>query len=364
MNSYSTIERAFIDSVANDRLQLIILPTEKCNFRCTYCYEDFSVGRMPDHVISSVKKLIYNRASTLNKLTITWFGGEPLIAVSVIEEISAYILNLCADFPNINYNASVTTNGYLLDLKMLSKLVQLGIRDYQISLDGPQEHHDRTRLRADGIGSFEEIFNNLLAARSSDIDANILLRLHITPENVNVMEEFTAEIRDRFLDDPRFSILFMPVAKLGGPNDDKFDVIYHTETRRIIRHLTLIARSQNSDTSQQEIKQMDIPCAPTEYDVCYASKPNSIVIRADGRLAKCTVGFDSPNNQIGQLAVDGTLQIKHDILNKWFKGWQTQEWGHLSCPKDAFFDHDIQTQPAVISIPISTLNLRRNQKLE
>jgi len=29
-------------------LELILYPTEQCNFRCTYCYEDFLIGRMDE----------------------------------------------------------------------------------------------------------------------------------------------------------------------------------------------------------------------------------------------------------------------------------------------------------------------------
>ena len=28
--------------------ELILLPTEKCNFRCTYCYEDFKISGVPN----------------------------------------------------------------------------------------------------------------------------------------------------------------------------------------------------------------------------------------------------------------------------------------------------------------------------
>jgi len=293
---------------------------------------------MPDGVVSALKLLLSTRAPSLNKLVLTWFGGEPLLAESVLETISLHVLDLCKTFPNLDYSASVTTNGYTLDLDRLSRLVSWGIRDYQISLDGPREHHDRTRIRANGKGSFDVIRNNLLAFRNSDIDARVMLRLHITPDNLDVMPDFVAELRDTFLVDSRFSILFMPVAKLGGPNDARFDVLNHSETLNIIRGLMAIARAYHDDQNRSAM-----PCAPSEQDVCYASKPNSFVIRADGRLAKCTVGFDAPSNQIGKLSPDGTLELHHDRLKEWFAGWRTQDWGHLSCPKEAFFDREIET---------------------
>jgi len=49
------LEGELVNSLRTDRLQLILLPTEQCNFRCTYCYEDFAIGRMSDAVVAGVK---------------------------------------------------------------------------------------------------------------------------------------------------------------------------------------------------------------------------------------------------------------------------------------------------------------------
>jgi len=32
-------------------LQLILMPTEACNFRCTYCYEDFNHNQMRPELV-------------------------------------------------------------------------------------------------------------------------------------------------------------------------------------------------------------------------------------------------------------------------------------------------------------------------
>jgi uncharacterized protein len=56
-------------------LHLILLPTERCNFRCTYCYERFDVGQMSRQVIDAVLAFLDSRASSLERLVIAWFGG-------------------------------------------------------------------------------------------------------------------------------------------------------------------------------------------------------------------------------------------------------------------------------------------------
>jgi uncharacterized protein len=72
-----------------------------------------------------------------------------------------------------------------------------------------------------------------------------------------------------------------------------------------------------------------------EFDdnyICYASKANSIVIRANGDLAKCTVALYDTQNMIGHLKEDGELIIHKEKLSYWFKGLETMDKSLLACP--------------------------------
>ena len=77
-------------SLSSSSCELIILPTEKCNFRCTYCYEDFAIGKMKIETVEAIKKFISARAPSLKFLTLSWFGGEPLLARDVIINIAKH----------------------------------------------------------------------------------------------------------------------------------------------------------------------------------------------------------------------------------------------------------------------------------
>jgi len=61
-------------SFSPNRQELIIMPTEKCNFRCSYCYEDFKIGSMPNWLIESIKKFISHRVKSIEDLSLSWFG--------------------------------------------------------------------------------------------------------------------------------------------------------------------------------------------------------------------------------------------------------------------------------------------------
>jgi len=79
-----TLERKIFYALRDDVLNLTILPTEQCNFRCFYCYESFKLGKMSKETSDSILKLVQKRASTLKILTIGWFGGEPLMAKDIV----------------------------------------------------------------------------------------------------------------------------------------------------------------------------------------------------------------------------------------------------------------------------------------
>ena len=64
-----------IKCISADYFSLTLMPTEQCNFRCTYCYEDFSIGKMKEDVIRGIKNLLKQRIPTLKYLNISWFGG-------------------------------------------------------------------------------------------------------------------------------------------------------------------------------------------------------------------------------------------------------------------------------------------------
>jgi len=323
--------------ITNRFLELIILPTEQCNFRCTYCYEDFAIGRMKSNVIEAIKTLLTHRISTLDELKISWFGGEPLLAINSIYHISHHIQDLLNKYPQVFYQAGMTTNALLLNLETLQKLVSLGIKTYQVSLDGTEDMHNKTRPKCNGRGTFREIWCNLLAARDSQLDFSIMLRIHVTPENILDLYELIENIKAAFGYDSRFSLFFKAIENLGGKNAGSFKVLYGKDKEEIINKLkelvgdALAIKNINDKGSY----------------VCYAAQPNSLVIRADGRLSKCTVAFQDERNVIGQIASDGTLHVNSDRLALWIRGIKSQISSELSCPM-----YQLPSQSKIKNIPI------------
>lgn len=66
--------------------------------------------------------------------------------------------------------------------------------------------------------------------------------------------------------------------------------------------------------------------------ICYAAKPNSLMIRANGTIGKCTVALNDGQNSIGRIKSDGTLDIENEKLRVWMNGFATLSEKTLSCP--------------------------------
>jgi uncharacterized protein len=322
--------KEFRRSISNASQHLIILPTEKCNFRCTYCYEDFTIGRMSDVTVASTEAFLERRIKAIDSLSIEWFGGEPLLARDIIWRIASKVMGVIASADHaVAYRAGITTNGWYLDVPTAHRLVEHGVVRAQVSLDGPEDLHDATRRRIHGEGSFKRIQTNLEAIAASSVPIDVLLRIHLTPENAPVMEGFVAGLSKRYLSDPRFSLLLTPVGHLGGPNDDRFEILGESEAALLISRLAGVYGERAVRAKADRVDIMEAAAGP---DVCYAAKMNSLVIRADGRLAKCTVALSNPTNDIGRLNRDGSLTLVDDRLRPWMRGWFNDDRAALSCP--------------------------------
>lgn len=112
-------------------LDLTIIPTSDCNFACVYCYEKDFVSNQYINKDNQEALLdfISGKASLISNLHITWYGGEPLLALSIIESLTEGILDICSRH-NVQYSASMVTNGYLLSKTTLHTLRKIMVREY------------------------------------------------------------------------------------------------------------------------------------------------------------------------------------------------------------------------------------------
>jgi uncharacterized protein len=310
------------ECLASNVLHLILMPTEACNFRCTYCYEDFKLKRMAPAVLRGVKNHLAARASELVQLDVGWFGGEPLLARDIIEDVMEHVRALQREHPRLSVRSDITTNAWHLTRPVFERLLELGVGRFQVSFDGPREHHDTKRRLADGRGTFDRVWANVRALRDVPGEFQIIVRVHVDRDNVGLVPRFLDECRTAFGGDPRFEVYLRNLARMGGPNDAALNVFEQGESDAEIRALEAYARGR-------ELAPYDVQSIAS---ICYASKANSFLVRADGRLNKCTKVLEHPANQVGRLREDGTLEISSEKMLRWMRGLRSAHPIELLCP--------------------------------
>jgi uncharacterized protein len=280
----------------------------------------------PD-VIRGVKNLLSRRADGLKHLNVSWFGGEPLLARDLMEEILLHVQELRTRTASMTFASDVTTNAFFLSRPAFERLLELGVTVYQISFDGPREWHDRKRILANGSGTFDRVWNNVCAMRDVTGDFSVLVRVHVDAENHEAVPEFIDQFAATFGKDPRFKLFLRTLARYGGPNDGCLSVLEGERGRSIVTRLRQYAAEKGL-----------APFIPDGHTICYASKGNSFLVRADGRLNKCTIALDNPQNTVGRLREDGRAEVDSPLVREWMRGLFSGDEATLACPMKGLSD--------------------------
>jgi uncharacterized protein len=156
-----------------------------CNFDCPYCFEAKHPSIMSDAVTAAILDVLDGQLPRITNFDVTWFGGEPLVGKRPLLALSDQFIARC-DAAGVEYNATITTNGYLLDEETCVQLRDRRVSNVQICLDGPPEIHDRMRPLQNGGPTFWRIVQNLHHAPDY---FEVAVRMNVDTENILQAEE-------------------------------------------------------------------------------------------------------------------------------------------------------------------------------
>lgn len=300
---------------------LVIMPTEACNLRCVYCYQDFSRGAMGRGIIDGLKAYVHEAAERIDHLSVSWYGGEPLLAAETIVELSQAFKTSC-ESAGIGYSADMSTNGYLLTRERLAQLLDLHVQRFMVTLDGAGSVHDRRRKLEGqgGGGTYERIMSHLSEIRKLERPFQIDLRVNFDNENVEEVPELLERLSELFGGDDRFQLLVRPVGRWGGPHNDTIPVCARTAADTHLWELALQGVQRGlalSGTIADSLK--------PSGSVCYAAMPQSFVVGSDGQLYKCTLALHDELNKVGRLYENGRVELDAAKISLWTDSGEEQD---------------------------------------
>ncbi len=267
------------------KVGLTICPTMVCNFDCPYCFEKHRTGKMSEKVQDDVLSLAGRMldASGAGRLSVCWFGGEPLLEPGIIESLSERLIALAAD-RHAEYSASIITNGYLLTQDIVNMLHRVRVEFAQITVDGTGAFHDATRHLANGKGTFDHIMENL---RRLTIPFRVNIRQNIHTGNEGQFAELSAYIRQ--------------IAKESGNRLDCYPAA-------MMENPVSVERQDRPDLLGKEkaarvgINQAALQKTPGQVRFCVARSLWCLGIDDKGNLYKCEGIVDKPERRFGTAA--------------------------------------------------------------
>lgn len=133
--------------------------TKKCNFNCIYCFRDFSqTHSITDDCLYDILIFIneYCEKENITKISIQFWGGEPLFALEQIKKTVEFFNDTSLDVHyDLETNASLVNHNTAQELKDLN--ISVGV-----SIDGTAELHNKQRNLVSGKASFDLVKNGIV----------------------------------------------------------------------------------------------------------------------------------------------------------------------------------------------------------
>mgnify|MGYP000846534022 FL=1 len=273
-------------------LGLTIAPTLACNFACPYCYEQARDGMMTKEVQDCIIHMVEGATRRRQSVHITWYGGEPLLALPIILEMSQSMIALC-ESQNVPYSAYMISNGFLLNEKKIQDLKAVRISGMQITVDGPRDIHDKRRILKHGPGgTFDRIIKNICCLLNSGLVPDI--RINVDKTNGARLEELIVYFKEQGLE--KCHISFGHVNAFTEACADIEGSCFSVEDY-----------AAKSITYQRFLFEngfpaSDYPLYPgIKRNYCCADSIGSYVVDPDGRMYKCWNDIGNASRSVGSV---------------------------------------------------------------
>lgn len=290
-----------------DHFALTIVTSLGCNFDCPYCFEAKHPSIMNDEVQRAVLDVLDAKLNQLSSFSVSWFGGEPLVAKGALLSLADQFITRCDD-AEVAYTSDIITNGYLLDRETCDQLKARRVGSVQVTIDGPPDVHDLMRPLVGGRGTFSRIIENLHHA----VDYfPIAIRMNLDIRNVSRVEEFLGILTQEGLVG---KVVVYPGHIVGTDDDSRAPSASYgpsclTKSQFAQAELEFTALAQ-----QYGFARPSLP-VPTGAP-CTAVRANELVVGSTGELYKCWESVGNREEVIGHIRDAKNLNGR---LGKWLQ---------------------------------------------
>lgn len=295
----------------SERAQTItFVVTEDCNLRCKYCYISHKSANKRMKLETAQRFLDYILTADINiaeSVIIDFFGGEPLLEIELIDQISDYFKIKAYELGHPwawNYRFNFATNGVNYSSPAVQKYIRKnkGKVSIGISIDGTREKHDMNRIFPDGSGSYNTIEKSIPLWITQFAPAT---KMTFASADLCYLKESVIDLWQHGVTDVAANVVFEDVWQEGD------DLLFE---KQLIELADYILDHQVFDKYYCTLFSDEIGGYLTEddKDITYCGSGKMLAIGPEGKLYPCVRYKDySLNNNVER--VFGTVETGIDM---------------------------------------------------
>lgn len=305
----------FLDTREKDEVQVFFVPWYSCNFSCTYCFQEsyaFTPVELNPQVVDSF--FDWMRTKLAGRRTyVTLFGGEPLMPVAAMRNFIASFLQRVRQE---GLELAIVTNGYHLH-DYLDLLSEGGVREVQVTLDGPREMHNRRRMLRGGGKSFDRIVEGIDGALALGITIN--LRMVVDRQNLHSLPDLARfAVEKGWTANPHFKTQLgrnyeLHTCQVG--NEKLYSrVELHEELFRMVQECPEILEFHKPAFSISKFLFENGNMPEPLFDACTGAK-TEWALDGSGRIFSCTATVGKPGEELGTFWPE--ISYNTPVIEQW-----------------------------------------------
>lgn len=272
---------------ANSIGKLTIITTFDCNLACYYCLqEDLACEKkyLEGDNLDVLKNWLplWIRGNKLSEVHLEFIGGEPLLNIEAIRDVCDIVRS-----QNIKFEASLITNGTMLNENIIKLLHEYGVSSIQLTFDGPKVLHDQIK----NIGNLKSSYD--MAKSSIPILMNNGYRVTIRINYPQGKATQAIETAESLYDLKNKNKIVMSFSELFGVGCNDF---YEQATNKHKEKLRLYAYGKDLGFL--------LPF-PFSSIMCKAEADSNFTITPSLEIYKCYLLVGNKTAKIGKLTVEG-----------------------------------------------------------
>ncbi len=205
---------------------LFLEMTLRCNAKCEHCGSSCGDKITKDEItkeelIKALTEIAEAYGNEKPMLYVT--GGEPLLRKDLFEILDYAVHKL-------GYVWGMTSNGMLINEKIVKKMVETNMYSISISIDGDKELHESFRKTP---GSFEKILKGIRLMQECPTIKSVQVTTCVNKKNINKLDDIYKILKENNVKDWRF----IQVDPIGRAKDNDSLLLSKEEYRKMYKYI-------------------------------------------------------------------------------------------------------------------------------